>query len=125
MDDPFCALYVDTPLDHRALLRAISGLTAGTEEMRTVSSADLEITVLEGDYPRSQLAEAPDDFVRFPYVLEVNPGPALADDHDAYVTRLGALLLAMSALGLRVVAACDFEERLPGHGKLLAPPSQP
>ena len=107
--DLYCKVYVAGAPDIAAL-KALVADTAGTAvERRTVRTALLEVDVF--DQSRHVPAEAGDDFVRWPYYLEIEA----ADDQvtfDAFLAAIAGLLNGLRTRGLRVMASCDFEEQL-------------
>lgn len=68
---------------------------------------------------RSNLENSsPDDFLQYPYAIEVfADGKAVSlEEYLGFVSRL---MTTLYDKGMDVVVACDWEERLPGGGKLL------
>lgn len=118
MEDLFAKLYVDTSLEHGSLLATVARILDGEVADWTVESQVIEADVRPNDDYRSpERASSPDDFVYFPYTLDVEPsgsGPGL----EAFLQEVSKVMLGLSDSGMRVVVACDWEDRLPGGGRL-------
>lgn len=118
MDDLFAKFYVDTTLDHGRLLAAVARILGGEVSRFTVESPVVEADVRPNDDHRSpQRASAPDDFVYFPFTLDVEPAGG-GTDLDAFLAAISAIMVGLAEADMRVVVACDWEDRLPGGGRL-------
>jgi hypothetical protein len=108
-DELYCKVYVAGAANHAALKALVAEVARAGVHLRTVSAPPLEIDVF--DQSRNTPAKTGDDFVRWPAYLEI--GASAADvDAEAFVAALARLLNGLRARGLRVVAACDFEDAL-------------
>jgi len=78
---------------------------------------DVEGPICEASVRRNKRADKanPDDFINFPYYIDVEPANAEVAG-DCYMATVGALLQGLWALGYDAVAACDFEDELPRFG---------
>jgi len=96
----------------------VSAAVAGRIEVGTVVGAGCEIDARSNDdYSPEVLQRDPTDFVYFPYTVEIEA----ASEGMGLKRYLGVVATVMEALagsGMRVVAACDWEDRLPGGGRL-------
>jgi hypothetical protein len=108
----YCKIFVDVEATREAVVAMAAECCAGTVGKRTVIARHLELDVDDNDdfVPRAKRLDQ-DDFVRFRYFLDVEP------THDAerslYIAEIGALLRCLWGKGLKAVAACDFEDKLP------------
>ena len=108
-DDLYCKVYVAGVADAASLKAALADITGGSVQGRCISTPPLEVDVF--DQSRHMPADAGDDFVRWPFYLEVG-ATAGAGEFAAWLAALAALLNNMAARGLRVVASGDFENEL-------------
>ena len=118
MADLFAKAYVDGNIEHAALLQLVAGAVAGDADGWTVVAETAEIDVLANDDARSNRQEDNlDDFVYFPYALDIEAAatPVPLDD---FIKIVSSVMIRLEKEGLRVVVACDWEERLPGGGRL-------
>jgi hypothetical protein len=105
----YCKVYVAGAKDRIALTALIAEVAGGGVHMRTVSAPPLEIDVF--DQSRHPPAEPGDHFVRWPAYLEIEAS-TVDVAAEAFVSTLARLLNGLRTRGLRVVAACDFEDTL-------------
>jgi hypothetical protein len=101
------------------LLDVVTSLAIGRRERRTVTREPYKLYVRPNDYRLQQDAGSrADDFLQYPYTVDI-----LADSNDVhledYLGFVGQLLVALHAKEMDVVTACDWEDRLPGKGKLV------
>ena len=111
-EDLYCKLFVAGAADYDALSEAVNAITGGSG----ASGADpAEVLVLE-IYVKSQsrhlpLSDEQDDFMLWRHYIDIDA----ADAHtpfDAFFAEVVRLVVGLRARGLRVVAACDFEDEL-------------
>jgi hypothetical protein len=118
MEDLFAKFYVDTSQSHEALLDSVARILNGEVNDWTVESQVIEADVRPNDDYRSpERASSPDDFVYFPYTLDVeltDGGQGL----QAFLDEVSKVMIGLWDSGMRVVVACDWEDRLPGGGQL-------
>ena len=118
MEDLFAKFYVDSSLEHGSLLATVARILDGEVDNWTVESQVVEADVRPNDdYGSPEGASSPDDFVYFPYTLDVEP---VAGDTklQAFLGAISKIMVGLADSGMRVVVACDWEDRLPGRGRL-------
>jgi hypothetical protein len=113
----FTRLFVETDLPAYVLLRRVAQRLGGTVELNTVTAGPLEVDIRENRELRSPgQAVAPEDgFLYFSLTAEVESETMAL---DAYLSNVAAVMLSLHEVGAKVVAACDWEDLLPGGGKL-------
>jgi hypothetical protein len=105
----YCKVYLDGDGNAASIKQMIADVLRGNLTRRTIRSETLLIDVF--DNRKAGASESPDDFVRWPYYLEVEP----IDPHikfDSYVSALAFFLNGLRKKGLSVVPSCDFEDEL-------------
>jgi hypothetical protein len=119
MADLYTKLYVRTTVSHAQLLNMVASIARGTVDAWTVVGRGLEIDVRPnedavGTEPSSEPSEA---FLHSPFTVEVvsDAGPA---GLRRYLSEVGALMTGLHKAGMQVVANCDWEDKLPGKGRL-------
>jgi hypothetical protein len=112
-EDMYCKVYVDGAADLADLKDHMAAAAGKAAELRTIRTPVLEIDLF--DQRKQALAHSPsgspDDFVRWSNYLEIEAAHE-AVAFDDFVVAVASLLRGMRARGLRVVASCDFEDRL-------------
>lgn len=108
----YCTLYVAGAADPDALAAALGDMAQGhvTQGAAWVRTPLLNMAV-HAESRHLPLSDTQDDFTLWRHFVEVNA----ADDAitlQAFLAALARVVAALRARGLRVVAACDFEERL-------------
>lgn len=114
----YTRIFVNTTSGLDAVVSAVAAAVSGRSELGTVTGMGCELDVrTNDDYSGQSLARDPSDFVYFPFTVEVeaarNNMPV-----DSYLSVVGRVMEALAISGMQVVAACDWEERLPGRGRL-------
>jgi hypothetical protein len=118
MDELFATFYVDSSRPYAGVLQAVAKVLDGEVARWTVETEFLEVDVRSNDDYRSpQRASSPDNFLYFPYTLDVE---AVGGNVglDPFLAAVSKLMIGLAGLGMRVVVACDWEEQLPGRGRL-------
>ena len=110
--DLYCKLYVAGAADADALTVALNEITRshGAPDAGLVRTAALNISV-HAESRHLPLNDEQDDFVLWRHYLEIDA----ADTHtgfEAFLAGLVEVIVGLRARGLRVVAACDFEDTL-------------
>jgi hypothetical protein len=118
MEDLFAMLYVDTSLDHRSLLESVARFLDGEVADWTVESQAIEADVRPNDDYRSpERASSLNDFVYFPYTVDVESVGSTG--LEAFLGAISKIMFGLAGSRMRVVVACEWEDRLPGGGRLV------
>lgn len=119
MEELYTRLFVSSDRSHQDLLALVAEACAGKiEQGWTVVSGHYEVDVRPNDEGTEEARRAhPGDFLYFPFTAEVVTGEE-ANDVVAYIRFVGLLMNKLHAHGMRVVASCDWEDDLPGGGRL-------
>ncbi len=107
-EDLYCKVYVTGAPDIVALKATIAEVTSASFDGRTARTPVLEIDVF--DQSRHQPPNPGDDFVRWPAYLEIFAADGAS--FEAFVAALARTLKALQKKALRVVASCDFEDKV-------------
>ena len=108
-------LYVDLEVSEEELLEILEKKLGCIRKWWTMECGIIYIhTKISEFYVAGQRAY---DFVTFKFLVEVYD-ESCEVELDAYLEQLARVMLALQDMGARVVAACDWEERLPGGGRL-------
>lgn len=110
-DDLYCKLFVSGAGDEDALTAAVDEITRGAVMPgQGPGNPALDITV-HAQARHMALDDEQDDFVLWRHYLDIE---AVSGDtaFGAYQAELVRLIVGLRARGLRVVAACDFEDTL-------------
>ena len=118
MSELYAKLFVDTSADHAALLRVVRDCTNGVQDDWTIVSSSVEAEVRPNDDSRLPARDdSPDDFVYFPFTIDIEPVNA-GCGLDEFLKGISTIVVGLAQSGMRVVAACDWEDALPGGGRL-------
>ena len=119
MSELYSKLFVQTPRSHPDLLTFVASASKGTvDDGWTVVSGLYEMDVRPNDESTEEAHRAhPGDFLYFPYTVEVVT-ESIAGETSDYVQFVASLMKQLYADGMQVVAACDWEDELPGGGRL-------
>ncbi len=114
----YTELFVNAPSDLGTLVSKVASAVSGTVDLDTVTGMACEMDVRKSDdYSPEMLARDPSDFIYFPYTVEIEP--VRSDlDLERYLAVVGSVMESLARTGMQVVAACDWENRLPGRGRL-------
>ncbi len=114
-ESTYCQIYVDTNLEHDALLTVIQTAIGGELERNTISTPEIDVYIDRNDsFDEVRRKEFPDGFLYFRYVLDMDTqGKELWDSYISFITKV---LETCWSSGFKAVAACDFESRLPHDG---------
>lgn len=117
MDDLVAQLFVDSAMSLHDLRRTLSQLLAIEDQDGCLVGLGFEVDVRDNEDRANSRWGGTKDFLRFPYSLEVYAmhTETRVSDQTSFVARL---MQTISAMGSRVVVAADFEEALPGGGRL-------
>ena len=110
--DLYCKLCVSGAAAVNELTGAVGDVTHGQVMVAAglVSTSALEISV-HAESRHLPLDDESEDFVRWRHYLEVDAAGAHTQ-FDAFLVELTQLIVGLRLRGLRVVAACDFEDLL-------------
>lgn len=111
-DALYCKLYVAGAADTRALTLAIDEIAPGAATPTDHASDDLSLDIgVHAESRHLPLSDEQDDFLRWRHYVEVD---AASEDtaFEPFLAELARLVAGLRARGLRVVAACDFEDEL-------------
>jgi hypothetical protein len=113
----YTRLYIDSKFHLPALVGAIARALGGRLEMSSVDTGVLSADFhTSDDYDRARVQHDPSDFLRYPFSVEVE---AIASvPLDRYLDEVALMMRELQALGANVAASCDWEDLLPGGGKL-------
>lgn len=116
MSELFAKLFVRTERDLSSLISTVAEIVSGrVEPFGGVQAGNFELDVGANEY-RELTSE--DDFMRFPYAIDVFVLSASVSEAE-FVEFLSRAMRALHERRMQVVAACDWEESLPGRGKLM------
>ncbi len=119
MEELYTKLFVNSERSHEDLLASVAQACAGKIEAGwTVVSGDYEMDVRPNDEGTEEARRKhPGDFLYYPFIVEVvTEGDP--DEAENYVGFVGALMAKLYENGMKVVASCDWEDDLPGCGRL-------
>jgi hypothetical protein len=112
--DFYCKVYVESVEEPSRLAERLTAQLQGELSRSTVVAEDVEIDALRNDLDRN---DPPKSFLDYPLYLDVFPSDEAGEDEERFVAAVERLLGALARLGLEYVAACDFEDQLPGSGR--------
>ncbi len=111
--DLYTKLFVNMNTTHDVLLQRVATILNGRIDLWTVEADSLAADVR----PNEEAECNATDFIHYPYTVEViSQGLEL----EEYLGRVGAVMNALHTEGAAVVAACDWEDLLPGRGSLVS-----
>ena len=110
MSDSYCKVYLDSGLGTTEIKTLVRSIVGGSIDGRTVDVDGVHFDVFE-NRPFGRTLSL-DDFVRWPFYLEIEPSGDNAGKADEFVSLIVLLLVGLRENGVRAVASCDFEERL-------------
>ena len=124
MEELYTKLFVEIECEHADLIRAVASACSGQVEQWTVTSGPCEIDVRPNESRGVGHSSGPaDGFLDFPFTVEV-VDEAL-ENRTRYLSFVARMMIALHQLGATVVAACEFEDELPGGGTLRATTVRP
>ena len=117
MDPPYTILYVDSTSTLEKLFNEVAYAVEGTIRRGTVFSKCVEVDVRVNEYFEQRIIDRdPGDFIHYAYTVEVEANEGVSLDY--YLEAVSSLMRCLHAKDVNVVAACDWEDKLPGSGKL-------
>jgi len=111
----YTRLFVEIDTTLGKLLQLVATDCNGTIDMMTVKLEEFEMDIIKSEYTLTY--HDPHDFMSYSYNIEVvNIKEVSLDDYLIFVGKLMNKLYNHNA---KIVASCDWEDDLPGHGKLI------
>ena len=111
----YCKVYLDSALPKHAILARLAEWVTGQVRMRTITADAFEVDVVPSeDFDEVRKQDAKNGFLFYRYYLDVEPRSGVPQEE--YIAAIGSLLTKVRAEGMRAVASCDFEDRLPPPG---------
>ena len=109
-------IFINTSLARDELIAIMARIVDGQITRRTIEGAGLIIDVIKNEDFNQELAvRGTDEFIRFPFYLDVEPQHSGMPD-SAFKEAIRRLLSGLREAGLMFVTAADFEDELPDHG---------
>lgn len=112
----YVQLYVDVGLECTGLLSLVANIVGGRVSRFSVEAEGLEIEVGKNGRRLGVLRNGPDAFLEYEYLVELER-PELME-MTAFHALVARVMTGLHSRNASVVAACDFEEVLPGCGRL-------
>jgi hypothetical protein len=113
----FSRLYVASQSPLSELLGAVAHVLDGDEDMSTITTSVASTYFsTSDDYDCAAVQRDATDFIRYPYSVEIEAAPNVG--LDRYLEEVALIMRTLHTLGSNVVASCDWEDLLPGSGKL-------
>ena len=117
MERHYTRLYVDSAMSLSQLLEVAARAVGGTLDADTVIAGDVQIDVrMNDDFDRHAVNIDPTDFIHYVYSIEIEEDSRVA--LESYLELVRKVMCAIQTGRSNVVAACDWEDELPGAGKL-------
>lgn len=114
----YTRIYVNGDADVLTVVDIIASATSGTIDWSTVIGMNCNIHVEQSDdFSPQALSVDPSDFIHFPINVEVesiNTDMTLA----GYLSVVSTVMESLARSGMQVVAACEWEDQLPGGGRI-------
>lgn len=109
-DDLYCKVYLDGVSDLNVIKTLLVEAVGSPIEGRTMQTSELLIDIFDNRSagPPASL----DDFVRWPFYLEIEPRNNDDAELDSFLEKLAEVLKIIVGKGLRAIPSCAFEERL-------------
>lgn len=107
-EDLYCKIYVDAPIDKEALKQVLLEISGGRLVALTVTTDFFELSVFR---TRPGALCGLDDFLYWPYYLEIEPVND-GTDEEVYMSALASMIRELEARGFGAVPSCSFEDRL-------------
>jgi hypothetical protein len=117
MENPYCRLYVQSAASLEALQRLV--VVAATGDVASPSQVLRDVLIdvrISDDYDVRGVERDPTHFVYYRYSVDVQ-ATAVTPVAD-FLDLVSLLMRAIESEGANVVASCDWEDELPGSGKL-------
>lgn len=112
-DDLYCKIYIKTELSKEVLLNQIAVAVNGSVIIRTITTENMEIDLVENEDYSSEISNKPDEFLYYPFYLEIDPIVEINFSRQTYIETISKLLKSLWKEAGDAIAACDFEAQLP------------
>lgn len=110
-DDLYCKIYLNGVSGIDVLGKLLMDVFGCSSEGRSFRLGGLLVDVFDNRSAGHPAAAADeDDFVRWPFYLEVEP--ASGGDSRVFLEDLVALLKGLRSQGLKAIPSCSFEDRI-------------
>ncbi|MCH2075245.1 MAG: hypothetical protein MK130_10430 [Puniceicoccaceae bacterium] len=107
--DPYCRLYLQSPLEKAELLKQCAHSVGGTVSGSVLENELLVFDLKSNDDFDEDRFTAENRFVFAKYTAEIE-GIDFEVSEDDFIDTLCKLIVALRASGILVSASCDFEE---------------
>jgi hypothetical protein len=114
MKELYTKLYVEIYNTLEELLQMVADVLVGNIDMTTIETNLIEVDVIHNEFA-SKVTE-PDDFISYAYTVEVVN--VVEMPLNVYIDLTSDIMNHLNENNAKVVAACDWEDQLPGGGKL-------
>ncbi|MBV7297296.1 hypothetical protein [Enterovibrio paralichthyis] len=115
MEEFYTKIFVDAKIELTDLIEHVREVVGGILSIDTVLTNSLELDVKRNDLGLSS-SYSGDEFLTYRYTVEVVS--VIDIELGEYLEEVSKIMISLSELGFSVVAACDWEEQLPGRGRL-------
>ena len=110
-EELYCQLFVEGG-SRQELFGELLAFLGGRAEMNTIEAPNMELYVDRNDERCDKKAQDPiRGFLFYPYTVDVDP--TAETGADEYIEAVAGLVEELRRRGYRVVAASEFEDRLP------------
>lgn len=110
----YCKLFLDTDMCRDELGKLLTEFIQGEKDRWIIHSAVLEIFVNDNDFfDNARKEDNQEGFLYFPYFLDIEPRTEM---EGVYIETIATLITRLWSHKIKAVAACDFEDLLPGKG---------
>lgn len=117
MEEYYTKLFVNAPGNLKAFILEVGNIAGGEISLDTVVSVSLELDIKRNDMGHSQMGGPENDFLHFGFTIDVVNAVEMTLAH--YLDQVGTVMTRLGEKGYCVVAACDWEEALPGRGRIV------
>jgi hypothetical protein len=117
MDAFFTRLYVSSSLPLADLVDVAESALSTDADGRSITTDVVDVSFGKGDdFDPVVVSRDPTNFLRYPYSVEIEAmeGATL----EQYLDVVALLMRELHKRGATIVASCDWEDDLPGSGRL-------
>ncbi|WP_312117626.1 1,4-dihydroxy-6-naphthoate synthase [Brevibacillus reuszeri] len=110
----YCKLFLYTDMSQSKLAHLVTQLVGGDQGRWSITSSVVVIFVNDNDFfNRAKKEDIHDGFLYYRYFLDIEPQ---SEKDELYVETIANLITKLWNRDINAVAACDFEDLLPGKG---------